>query len=582
MEFSNQVKRILTLSIFLLCGFSAAVFAAPANGSHIVIEKGGLGIIKGVVRDEGGSPIADATVAIFRGGTSKLLKQVTSARDGSFIAKIIPGKYTILAVAQGFNPVTILGVEVAKSAELTYGFKLERAGQGNTLPEKRLDRNSSKWRIRAAQSQRSIYQNTEGEKTVAENMPDSEKTEDDFTENTPGPRSKRKGQSVAETYFAGSPIGNYAGLNIATYVPLSNNAEIIFAAQTGTARNAPLRIEATVNYRPSSKHQIRLTTSAAKLGNLTTNGNEKMLGQVSLQATDEWQFRDGVILVVGFDYSRFVDAGDDESILPRFGLQFDVNSKTRVRAAYTPQIEEKSWANAIDVEGNSIAFTEPIAIEDIVIVNEKPLMNKSRRLEFGVERILSGNSSIDASAFFDTTFTRGVSINSIAFNDLSEGFSDFLVNQQGSARGARIVYTRRIGGVLSASAGYAFGNGQQLSTSAVTDPSKIFESSFFQSFFGQLAADLKTGTRVRTIYRLSPQATVFAIDPFKGRLAIYDPGLSVYVSQHLPTLGLPFRAEAIVDARNLFDFANGIATDEGLLMLSAQRRMLRGGIQVRF
>jgi len=40
--------------------------------------------------------------------------------------------------------------------------------------------------------------------------------------------------------------------------------------------------------------------------------------------------------------------------------------------------------------------------------------------------------------------------------------------------------------------------------------------------------------------------------------------------------------EAIVDARNLFDFANGITTEEGLFMLNAQRRMLRGGIQVRF
>ena len=75
----------------------------------------------------------------------------------------MPGTYTVLAVAQGFNPVTLFGVEVGRAAQLNYGFKLERAGSGNTLPEKRLDRNSSKWRIRAAQTQRSIYQNTEGD-----------------------------------------------------------------------------------------------------------------------------------------------------------------------------------------------------------------------------------------------------------------------------------------------------------------------------------------------------------------------------------------------------------------------------------
>lgn len=329
-------------------------------------------------------------------------------------------------------------------------------------------------------------------------------------------------------------------------------------------------------------HQIRLTTSAGKLGTFMSGGVDRTLGQFSLQATDEWQFRDGVILVFGFDYSRFVGGGDDASISPRLGLQFDVDSKTRVRAAFTNQTEEKSWANAIDVEGERIAFTEPVAIEDLVIVSEKPQMNKSRRLEFGVERILSSNSSIDASAFFDTTFGRGVSLNSLSFDDLGEGFSERVANQQGSASGARVVYTRRIGGIISASAGYAFGTGQQLSPTSISDPSKIFESSFFQSFFGQMAADLKTGTSVRTIYRLSPQATVFAIDPFKGRLAIYDPGLSVYVTQHVPTFGLPFRAEAIVDARNLFDLANGITSEDGMLTLNAQRRMLRGGIQVRF
>jgi len=163
-----------------------------------------------------------------------------------------------------------------------------------------------------------------------------------------------------------------------------------------------------------------------------------------------------------------------------------------------------------------------------------------------------------------------------------DGLGEFVANQQGNARGLRVVYSRRLPGPFTTSAGYAFGNGQKLSPSAISDPSKVFESDFFQSFFGQLEADLKTGTSVRTVFRLSPQATVFAIDPFKGRLAIYDPGLSVFITQSLPNLGLPFRAEAIIDARNIFDFQSGISGDEGSLKLNAQRRMLRGGIQVRF
>ena len=93
---------------------------------------------------------------------------------------------------------------------------------------------------------------------------------------------------------------------------------------------------------------------------------------------------------------------------------------------------------------------------------------------------------------------------------------------------------------------------------------------------------MKTGTNVKTIFRLSPEATVFAIDPFQGRLAIYDPSLSVLVTQNLPTLGLPFHAQAIVDARNLFDFQPGVTGEEGSVRINGQRRMLRGGILVRF
>ncbi len=210
-------------------------------------------------------------------------------------------------------------------------------------------------------------------------------------------------------------------------------------------------------------------------------------------------------------------------------------------------------------------------------------MNKSRRLEFGVERVIDNNSSVEANIFFDTTLGRGVGLNSFSFATLgSDGFDEFVANQQGKSQGLRVVYTRRVNKLFTASSGYAFGNGQKLSTAAITDPLHVFESDFFHSFFGQLAADLKTGTSVRTIFRLSPQATVFAIDPFKGRLAIYDPGLSVEVTQSLPTFGLPLRAQAIVDARNVFDFQSFVTGEEGSLNLTGQGRMLRGGIQVRF
>ncbi len=582
--FSTEYPKVFLKPILVALTVFSTVFAAALESrAEVVVEsKDNLGIIKGIVRDETGNPISDATVAIFRLGTSKLLKQVYSASDGSFLAKILPGTYTVLAVAQGFNAVTLSEVAVNRSAELNYGFKLERSGSGNTLPEKKIDRSSSKWRIRAAQSQRSIYQNKEGNAPVDENKITEAEVEETAASEREDKAAKRSGQTVVETYFADTSDGSFAGVNFATFLPVGENTEIVLAGQTGSG-NAPNRLETSLKIRPDNNHQIQLKTSYGNLGQIKVENNDKTLGQFSVQGLDEWKVRDDLILVFGFDYSQFTGAGNDFSLSPRVGLQFDINEKTRFRSAFTTATEEKSWARAIEFEGSSIAFSEPVAIEDFVVKNNKPQMNKSRRLEFGIERVLDNNSSVEANAFLDTTLGRGIGLANLPFDVLGvEDFGDFVANQQGRAQGVRMVYTRRLNSRFSTSAGFALGNGQKLSENGVTNPAEVFENDFFQTFFGQFNADLKTGTNVKTIFRLSPQATVFAIDPFQGRLAIYDPGLSILVTQALPNLGLPFRAEAIVDARNLLDFQTGVSGEEGSLRLNSQGRTLRGGILVRF
>jgi hypothetical protein len=572
----RRSRIIFNLIIVLMTVVSSAYAdTLPESSAGSVTRTSNLGTIKGIVRDDGGNPIADATVAIFK--ATKILKQVRSSADGSFVARILPGTYTIFAVAQGFNPVTLSDVQVGTAAQLTYGFKLERAGSGNTLPEKRLDRNNPKWVIRSAQSSRSIYQNSGSDDPIAKGRVTIEETAE-----APQPESnKRVASSVAETYFAGSDRGAYAGVNFATLLPVSEDADVVLAAQTGVGRNAPQRFEVQAKFNAADNHRVRLNSSIGSLGSFVSDGEEKGVGQFSVQATDEWKVREGVIVVLGVDYSRFIGAGDDFSISPRLGLQFDLNAKTRFRSAYTTHTEERTWAQAVELEDTQVLFREPASIEDFVIEAGKPLMNKSNRFEFGIERVLDNSSSIEANAFFDTTLDRGVGMTSTAFNAPAD-FMELVGNQQGNSRGFRVVYSRRLNGRFSTAAGYSFGQGQKLSEDAITNPADLFDNDLFQTFFGQFEADLKTGTNVKTVFRLSPQATVFAIDPFQGRLAIYDPSLSVLVTQSLPTLGLPFHAQAVLDARNLFDFQTGVFGDEGSLRLNSHRRAVRGSIQVRF
>ncbi len=550
--------------------FGAAGYDVQAETN---VSSNGLGIIKGKVLDRSGIPIEDATVAIFRAGSSKILKQVQSAADGTYIAKIIPGKYSLLAVAQGFNPVTLSDVEVGRFSQLNFGFKLERAGSGRTLPEKKLDRNNPKWVIRSAQTARSIYQNQEGSDSVA-----LENSEDSDTERSSG----RKGQTVVETYAGATKDGAISGVNAATLIPINERAEIVVAGQAGIGKNAPLRLETRIKYRANDDHQIRLMTSFGSFGSIDIGESRENLSQFSVQALDEWRVREGIVLVYGLDYSRFVGAGNDFSVSPRLGLQVDINPKTRFRSSYTSQTEDQTWANAIALEDTQVLFREPVSVDDFIVVDNKPQMQKSTRLEFGIERVLDNSSSVEANVFFDTTIGRGVGLNQLPFDTISGEIGELVGEQQGRSQGFRVVYSRRLSGRFSTAAGYSFGKGQRLSSGEITNPESAFEDGYFQTFFGQFEADLRTGTNVKTVFRLSPEATIFAIDPFRGRIAIYDPSLSILVTQNLPNLGLPFHAEAIVDARNLFDFQPNASGEQSSLRINSQRRMLRGGILVRF
>ena len=164
------------------------------------------------------------------------------------------------------------------------------------------------------------------------------------------------------------------------------------------------------------------------------------LGQYSVRAVDEWIVRDGIVVVLGLDYSRFIGAGGGRSISPRVGVQFDANARTRLKAAYAPGGDEGTIQSVAAFEGSQIAFREPNS-RPIAFVDGRAVMERSHRLEFGVERVVDNESNFEVGAFFDTTSGRGVGLlttPSTAFSgDAGEAFID-VANQQGAARGMRL------------------------------------------------------------------------------------------------------------------------------------------------
>lgn len=578
------MRRVLSFSLTLLALVSLSAGPIQAGSSTKTVAT-----ISGIVTDNKGNPLAGALVSLLREGAVKqTVKHTLTDRQGKFIAKVTPGRYGIKAIATGFNEVAFAAVDVQASQELVYKFNLEPVGYGNTLPERRRDRDDVKWTLRSAQTRRSIFQVQEGEDPTVRAVADAEAAMETAPEvKTEESKSRSRVHGVIENYFATNGFSPYVGLNFAVSAPISDQVELIFSAQTGS-ESAPERLEATTRFRVGDRHKVGVTAAGLRyqspVWTARAGEHEDLAGQVSFRAVDEWIVRDGIVIVMGLDYSRFIGAGGAQSLTPRLGIQFDANARTRVKAAFASGGDEDGIQSVATFEDEQVVFRgQPL--RPVAFVDGQAVLERSHRLEFGVERVLDNSSNVEATAFFDTTTGRGVGLLSFpatAFSGQAGDAFASVANQQGSSRGVRVVYTRRLNRVWTASAGYAFGRGQRLSPEGFSSPSELFENGLFQTAALQLGAGFRSGTQVRTVFRFSPEATVFAIDPFAGRLGVYDPSLSIQVMQDLPSFGLPVRAEAILDARNLLDAQTATENGEFMTFVGNTRRSVRGGISVRF
>src|ERR1051325_395724 len=191
----------ISLSIIALVSFLSSNALAGSGKS--------LATITGTVVDNHGNPLAGALVTLVREG-AKVVKHTTTHRYGNFIAKVLPGRYGIKANANGFGEVAFNAVDVKAQQELVYRFNLEPVGYGNTLPERRRDRDDVKWTLRSAQTKRSIFQAREGEDASIKAATASEEQTADTAQMETAPEtptetssgSRLKAHGVMESYFA--------------------------------------------------------------------------------------------------------------------------------------------------------------------------------------------------------------------------------------------------------------------------------------------------------------------------------------------------------------------------------------------
>jgi hypothetical protein len=544
-----------------------------------------LALISGTVKDDAGKPLGGALVALFTaqpgqtlGGS--LLKNLTTDAEGRFRVSIAPGMYKLRAVADGFRPTfTLITLDAAN--KITHNFALKRVG---TVVESRGDKGDYRWIGRSVP--RSVLHYQEDEEYNSSNT---------VAENTPKTESKLHGIVQFTSLKAGD--ANFTGANFALSSSFGNNLEFALVGQGGLGEAAPQRIAAIASLRPHAKHQV---TAIAGYGQalirekLGDRNQLRALDQFSFAALDAWQVSKPLLVILGFDYSTFTSSigkGRD-SILPRVAVQYTPTARTHINAALIPGTNGwRQTQEGLDTENLQTRFeSQPAEVAMMSDAGGAPIADRSRRLEVGFEQVFGdeGDSSVEAAAFFDTISGHGVGVLALPLEASPENQQAFqqvarqVVAMNGAARGMRVMYAKRFNDYVTASVGYSFGRGERFNEASLDQisPARMFTGSNFQVASAKLDFDFtqRTGTRVSTVVRLSPSAVVFAIDPFAGRMSVYDPNVSIYVTQALPTFGLPVKCQALVDMRNLLNQTIGLESDTGQLIAARSQRSVRGAI----
>lgn len=601
----------------MLGAIAPSPFNTSASGGLAVEAAPALAFVTGTVRDERGAPLAGATVAVLE---PKLKgKEIKSARtdtQGRFLAGVVPGAYLIRAMAEGFFSRSTRLV-LNRSARTSYDFSLK---SDNTLVQRRGDSNDQRWILLSVPPP--VMRLSEEDEVVE--PPDDATTRRSLLATQSSFHGMAQFVAVTSSAPAGLPAPDFFGTNFIVSGSLGGNFEMALIGQRGVGDLAPQRLAAVATVRPGAAHQVtamigyghvRLSGMRnqeidayggllgrgrnARMVNAVPRPDQRSLDQISVSATDSWQVFRPLLVIYGFDYSRFVGAVNErDSVLPRLAVQYSPSSRLRLNAAVTPGSDQRLNAlEGFDSENIQASFESAPAE---VAYSDSPILDRSQRFEIGFERSFGrgaggdgeGNTSIEASIFYDLISGHGVGLLALPLEASPETQATLrqvahqITAMNGAARGARVMLNRRFNDHVTASAGYSFGRGSRLDNAPIDSitPAQLFRGGFFQVATAKLDLDFteQTGTRVSTVIRLSPSAFVLAIDPFAGRMSVYDPNINVYVTQELPSFGMPVRWEALVDVRNLLNQALA-AEDGGVQLASARaRRMVRGGLAFRW
>src|SRR5215813_148118 len=362
-----------------------AIVTGPFNTSDaggISVEAApALAFVTGVVTDERGAPLAGAIVAVLEPRLrGKEIKSAKTDTQGRFSAGVEPGIYRLRAVADGFIPSLSARLNIDRPAKTNYNFALK---SDSTLVQRRGDSDDYRWISRSVQ--RHVWQlQGDAEEEVVE-LSTGAIMHNSFIAKQASFHGMMQFMAAASDAPAGLPAPDFFVSNFAVSGSLGGNFEMALIGQRGSGESAPERLAAIATSRPVENHQVTATIGYGRVG-LTGKYHRNPLEQLSVSATDSWQVFRPLVVIYGFDYSRFVgDVNSRDSVLPRLAIQYSPTSHLRMSASVTPGSDQRLNSQESFNTENIQASLDSAPPE--VAYSESPIPDRSQRVEVGFERL---------------------------------------------------------------------------------------------------------------------------------------------------------------------------------------------------
>ncbi|OYT69751.1 MAG: hypothetical protein CFK52_13020 [Chloracidobacterium sp. CP2_5A] len=520
----------------LLCGFlSSLLLVAVAAATAAATERAEACSVTGLVTDHRGAPVPHAIISLFRDGEeNKVLVTASSDRSGKFfLSRLSPGVYRFLATARGFQTLISERAELLPGRPAHVSFTLRPAPDA-----KAFGINPVKYQNRR---NRGIF------------------------------NAAPAADSAAAADWRVTALVGSSGYDAQVSVEVSPELEVGALLRRDWEGQATA-IGGALRYAPDRHRLMIRATSSQAISAPRAPGEaspgEPALGaarRYELRVADAWQATPTLQLAYGFDYVQVGRASED-AWLPRLAARWQPCASLQAHAALTPDGQAAPDWTAPEQPLFASDFPTPPAL--LAADENGPALARHLRAEAGLAWRLSPKAAVSV----------------FVYQDRLEGHALALEEQpvervDGRAQGSGLVVAYHPHRRLTITTAYALGRAPAGARAA--DAARPMTTYQVVAVVAEMAFPAR-GARLAIGYRGATGNPIQAIDPFAARLPFTDSGLSFAFAQAIPSWLAPLgRWEAIIEGRNL-DERRGELAGLGAMFGFPQRRIVRGGLRMRF